>query len=88
LRSLAPANNIAMPSEPRTTEDDSGTELNDALKVPDCELVMLRPEPKSAAEHALPFDTKSGQKYSWIFCGVGVMPFGRLEVRNSEKPPV
>ena len=65
-----------------------GSGIFEAVKVPDCELVMFLPELKSAAEHALPFDTKSGQKYSWIFWGVGALPSGRSAVKNSEKPPL
>ena len=61
--------------------DGSGT--FEAVKVPDCELVMDLPEVKSAGWH-----TPVGQKYSWIFCGVGAAPLGRSEVKNSEKPPV
>jgi hypothetical protein len=59
----------------------SGTVV--AVKVPDCEVVMLLPEAKSAGVHV-----PLGQKYSWIFWGVGVIPFGRSWVKNSEKPPV
>jgi hypothetical protein len=54
-----------------------------AVKVPDCELIMLLPEAKSAGVHV-----PLGQKYSWIFRGVGAVPFGRREVKNCEKPPV
>jgi len=61
--------------------DGSGTRA--AVKVPDCELVMLFPEVKSAATHV-----PLGQKYSWIFCGVGAVPLGRSEVKNCENPPV
>jgi hypothetical protein len=53
-----------------------------AVKLPDWELVMLLPEEKSAAVHV-----PLGQKYSWIFCGVGAIPFGSWAVRNIEKPP-
>jgi len=61
--------------------DGSGT--FEAVKVPDCELVMLLPAVKSAG-----WQTPVGQKYSWIFWGVGVVPLGRSDVKNSEKPPV
>jgi hypothetical protein len=61
----------------------SGTRALAAVKLPDCELVMLLPEVKSAAVH-----TPVGQKYSWIFCGVGAIPFGRRSVRVTEKPPL
>jgi hypothetical protein len=61
--------------------DGSGTSA--AVKVPDCELVMLFDESKSAATHV-----PLGQKYSWIFWGVGAVPLGRSWVKNSEKPPV
>jgi hypothetical protein len=67
--------------ELKTMGDGSGT--FEAVKVPDCELVMLLPELKSASKHV-----PLGQKYSWIFWGVGVVPLGRLAVKNSEKPPV
>jgi hypothetical protein len=60
-----------------------GSGTFEAVKVPDCELVMLFPEVKSAATHV-----PLGQKYSWIFWGVGVVPLGRSEVKNCEKPPV
>jgi hypothetical protein len=52
------------PISAKPIEDGSGTLVKIALKVPDCELVMVLLELKSAAEHALPFVTKSGQKYS------------------------
>jgi hypothetical protein len=77
--------------KPKAAAGGSGTTVapeDETSKVPDCKLVMLVPELMSAAEHALPFDTKSGQKYSWIFWGVGVEPFGRGVVRNSEKRPL
>jgi hypothetical protein len=62
----------------------SGTVLVEALavKVPDWELVMLLPELKSAAVHV-----PVGQKYSWIFWGVGAVPLGRMSVKVCEKPP-
>jgi hypothetical protein len=67
--------------ELKTMGDGSGT--FEAVKVPDCELVMFFPEVKSAATHV-----PLGQKYSWIFCGEGAVPLGRSWVKNSEKPPV
>jgi len=59
-----------------------GSGIFEAVKVPDCELVMLLPDWKSACWH-----TPVGQKNSWIFCGVGAAPLGRRAVKNSEKPP-
>ena len=53
------------------------------MKLPDCELVRLLPEEKSAGVHV-----PLGQKYSWIFCGVGAVPFGRRSVKVCEKPPL
>ena len=41
------------------------------------------PDVKSDGWH-----TPVGQKKSWIFWGVGVIPFGRRPVRVSEKPPM
>jgi hypothetical protein len=79
-----------MPMEVKNPDDGSGTDEivgNEAVKLPDCELVMLLPEVKSAAEHALPFVTQSGQKYSWIFWGVGGIPFGS-EAKELAKPAV
>ena len=67
--------------ELKTKGDGSGT--FEAVKVPDCEVVMLFPDVKSAATHV-----PLGQKYSWIFWGVGAIPLGRFAVKNSEKPPV
>jgi hypothetical protein len=72
--------------ELNTTVDGSGTggrESGIAVKLPDCELVMLLPDVKSPGTHVPP-----GQKYSWIFWGVGAVPLGRREVKNSEKPPL
>jgi len=62
-------------------EDGSG--IADAVKLPDCEVVTFLPEAKSAGVQTTP-----GQKYSWIFCGVGVVPLGRRSVNVCEKPPV
>ena len=86
MRNFILTSNVKMPMKLKTTDDGSGTD--EAVKVPDCDVVKLLPELKSAAEQALPFDTKSGQKYSWIFWGVGAVPFGRIWEKNSEKPPV
>jgi hypothetical protein len=78
---------MIMPRELNTMVDGSGTggtfESGIAVKVPDCELKMLLPDVKSAA-----MQVPLGQKYNWIFAGVGAIPFGRVEVKNSEKPPV
>ena len=70
-----------MPTELKIKGDGSG--IFEAVKVPDCELVMLFPEVKSVGVH-----TPLGQKYSWIFWGVGAVPLGRVAVKNSEKPPL
>jgi hypothetical protein len=60
----------------------AGSGTDSAVKLPDCELVMLLPDLKSSAVH-----TPLGQKYSWIFKGVGAVPLGRRSVKVSEKPP-
>lgn len=58
-----------------------------AVKSPDCEVVMLFPEVKSAGVHV-----PLGQKYSWISSGVGaVSPAGfpvSVAVNVPEKPPM
>jgi hypothetical protein len=84
LRNLRLPSHITIPVALKKMDDGSGTVGGaTALNVPDCELVMLRPEEKSVGVHV-----PLGQKKSWIFSGVGGMPFGRGCVRNSEKPPV
>jgi len=70
-----------MPREPKNTEDGSG--MDEAVKLPDCDVVTLLPDWKSAATQV-----PLGQKYNWIFCGVGAVPFGRRSVKVCEKPPV
>jgi hypothetical protein len=81
LRNFILTSNVKMPMKLKTTDDGSGT--REAVKVPDCELVMFLLELKSAATHV-----PLGQKNSWIFWGVGAVPFGRRAVKNSEKPPL
>ena len=80
--------NVKMPMKLKTKDDGSGTggAEDEAVKVPDCELVMLLPELKSAGWHV-----PLGQKNSWIFCGVGATgtpPTRIWLVKNSEKPPL
>ena len=53
------------------------------MKLPDCEVVMLLPDAKSAGVHV-----PLGQKNSWMFRGVGSVPFGRRSVNSIEKPPL
>jgi hypothetical protein len=60
-----------MPREPKNTEDGSG--MAEAVKLPDCEVETFLPDAKSAA-----VQVPLGQKYSWIFCGVGAAPLGRF----------
>lgn len=74
---------MSMPRELNTTVDGSGVcVVCVAVKLPDCEVVKLLPDAKSAAVHV-----PLGQKYNWIFSGVGALPSGRRVVKNSEKPP-
>jgi hypothetical protein len=84
LRSPVPNSNIVMvPRALNRMEDGSGTtSVSVAVKLPDCEVVMLLPDEKSAA-----VQVPLGQKYSWIFWGVGSAPFGRAVI-VSEKPPM
>jgi len=74
---------MMMPIALNNREDGSGTGEGVAVKLPDCELVMLLPDAKSAGVQTTP-----GQKYSWIFWGVGAAPPGRKSVIVCEKPPV
>jgi hypothetical protein len=72
-----------VPSKLNDTEDGSGTAGGSkAVKLPDCDEVMLLPDVKSAG-----WQIPVGHKYSWILRGVGARPSGSLAVRNSEKPP-
>lgn len=81
LRSPVPSSNIVMvPRALNKMEDGSGT--FEAVKLPDCEVVMLLPDEKSPATQV-----PLGQKYSWIFWGVGSAPFGRAVI-VCEKPPM
>ena len=84
LRSPVPSSNIVMvPRALNKMEDGSGTtSVSVAVKLPDCEVVMLLPDEKSAG-----VQVPVGQKYSWIFWGVGAVPFGSRELKKSEKPP-
>ena len=62
---------------------DDGSGMLEAVKLPDCDVVTLLPDEKSPATQV-----PVGQKYSWIFCGVGAVPLGRRSVKVCEKPPV
>jgi hypothetical protein len=63
---------MRMPIKLKIQVDGSGTAETAVVNEPDCEVVKLLPEVKSAAVH-----TPLGQKYSWMFWGEGVIPFGR-----------
>jgi hypothetical protein len=71
------------PKSDRLRGSGTGVVAAEAVKVPDCDVVMLLPDWKSAAVHV-----PAGQKYSWIFWGDGIMPLGSGAVKKSEKPPV
>jgi hypothetical protein len=73
-----------VPRKLNDMEDGSGTAGgSEAVKLPDCEVVMLLPDEKSDAWHV-----PVGQKYNWILSGVGAIPLGSVELKKSEKPPV
>jgi hypothetical protein len=76
---------MRMPMELRITVDGSGvgTAVETAVNEPESEVVILLPEVKSAVTHV-----PAGQKYSWIFWGVGAVPFGRSWDMKSENPPL